>query len=567
MVEKSRFQKELEKTASHQIVVVILMGCLLFCVAIFSISVMDQRLKQEKHLDSVVTILREIHGFAVRFLEDEDNQAAFRAIIVERESGEKNRLQYQLSRFNIDAPVGMNLILTNEESQIVYSTLSGIEMNLHRQEFNRIAVENARRQNRDIYSTVYYFSGDSSEYVLVCPLYEGSTYIGSVSSYLKEEDWEKNFRKYQYDTILTNSDDDIIYCSNIAFRPTGAGNKYFPSGSGSYLFANDSRYLTDERYLQDIGITVYSFIYSSYNYNYILIGILTILGLGLVWSIMFFHLLGQMAEKTSASVELLVKELRVIRKEDPDHVVQVETGDEIEGIAEQINKMVTSIKDLNQRNLELVNLNNRMEIQNLQAQINPHFIYNTLDNIRYLIAQDTAKADELIERFTHILRYSINNTKQITSLQEDMEYIEDYLVIQKTRFGERFQYQMDIGPECQHIMIPKLLLQPLIENSLKYGFQKKAEIFVKVRGRISGSYLILQVEDNGPGQSEDGLESLRSILRSGEINIVHNGLQNINRRIVLEYGHDSGLTLANRDSGGLTVTLKLWIKEGERKRV
>lgn len=564
MIEKTTFQKKLEKTASHQIVIIILVGCLLFSIAIFSISALDQRLKQEKHLDGVAEIFRDIHSSALDFLQNEDSIASFGKIIREQESTEKNRLRYYLSNFNITAPVDLNLILTDEKDQIVFSSFSAEKMNLHMQEFNRIAVQNARKYRQNVYSTVYYFSGNSSKYVLICPMYEGDVYKGSAAAYFQGEDWGRHFLKYQYDTILVNSNDDVIYCSNTSFRPAGAGNKYHPSDKRGYVFVNDSRYLTGERHLTDMGITAYSFIYSPYNYNYILIGILTILGLGLVWSLMFFHLLGEMAEKTSASVELLVKELRVIRKEDPDHMVQLETGDEIEAIAEQINKMVTSIKDLNQRNMDLLNLNNRMEIQNLQAQINPHFIYNTLDNIRYLIVQDVAKADELIERFTHILRYSINNTKQITFMQEDMEYIQDYLVIQKTRFGDRFQYQVEIEPECERIMIPKLLLQPLIENSLKYGFQKKTDIFVRVHGWLSGDYMIVQVEDNGPGQPEDVLESLRDILKSGEINTVHNGLQNINRRIALEYGHDSGLTLENRSGGGFLVTLKLWI-QGEKK--
>lgn len=177
--------------------------------------------------------------------------------------------------------------------------------------------------------------------------------------------------------------------------------------------------------------------------------------------------------------------------------------------------------------------------------------------------QDARKADELIERFTHVLRYSINNTKNRTCLQEDMEYIEDYLVIQKTRFGDRFQYSVEIDEKCRPVVIPKLLLQPLIENSLKYGFRKKASISVWIRGWISGNYLVLEVKDDGPGQPQSTLETLRSILNSGKINIAHNGLQNINRRIFLEYGHDSGLTLDSEEGEGFIVTLRLWIQEGE----
>jgi sensor histidine kinase YesM len=221
--------------------------------------------------------------------------------------------------------------------------------------------------------------------------------------------------------------------------------------------------------------------------------------------------------------------------------------------------MVASINELNQKNMNLLYINNRMEIQNLQAQINPHFIYNTLDNIRYLIAQDARKADELLGRFTHILRYSINNTKQRSFLQDDMEYIEDYLVIQKTRFGKRFQYEVDVAPECNQVMIPKLLLQPLIENSLKYGFRRKADIKVAIHGWIDGEYLMLQVQDDGPGQPAATLASLRCSLETEEILTEHIGLRNINRRIILEYGRESGMQLDSMEGEGFSVTLKLWI--------
>ena len=144
-----------------------------------------------------------------------------------------------------------------------------------------------------------------------------------------------------------------------------------------------------------------------------------------------------------------------------------------------------------------------------------------------------------------------------------MEYIEDYLVIQKTRFGERFLYEVDIRPECSRVLVPKLLLQPLIENSLKYGFRKKPAIHVLIRGWIEEEYLVLKVEDDGPGQPKSTLETLRGILHSGEINTVHNGLQNINRRVILEYGNDSGLSLESQEGMGFAVTIRLWIGGGK----
>ena len=309
--------------------------------------------------------------------------------------------------------------------------------------------------------------------------------------------------------------------------------------------------------LENGTVLAYSFIYSPTNYSYLLVGLLLIVLLGLSWAAMFARIMHAMTEQMVKSVDTLVREIRIIRKEDPDHIIEIDTGDEIEEIARQVNKMVRSIQELSQRNIALAEVNNRMEMQNLQAQINPHFIYNTLDNIRYLIPTDPQRAQQLIGRFIGILRYSINNTKHNVPVKDDLKYLQDYLVIQSTRFGANFSYEIDIDDACMEFIIPKLLLQPLLENSIKYGFQKKPRIHIRVRGWLGEDALYFTVEDNGGGVDETMLEQLRDILRSDEVNIEHNGLQNINRRIWLGYGGDSGLTIDSTEGEGFTVKLKL----------
>ena len=309
--------------------------------------------------------------------------------------------------------------------------------------------------------------------------------------------------------------------------------------------------------LENGTVLAYSFIYSPTNYSYLFVGLLLIVLLGLSWAAMFARIMHAMTEQMVKSVDTLVREIRVIRKEDPDHIIEIDTGDEIEEIAHQVNKMVRSIQELSQRNIALAEVNNRMEMQNLQAQINPHFIYNTLDNIRYLIPTDPQRAQQLIGRFIGILRYSINNTKHNVPVKDDLKYLQDYLVIQSTRFGANFSYEIDIDDACMEFIIPKLLLQPLLENSIKYGFQKKPRIHIRVRGWLGEDALYFTVEDNGGGVDETMLEQLRDTLRSDEVNIEHNGLQNINRRIWLGYGGDSGLTIDSTEGEGFTVKLKL----------
>ena len=554
---KSNFQRELERSAISQMFFVILIGCVFFGAAIVGMFFWERQMRRKEFLDTAEAVFCDIYDSVTGFLTEKDNQELF--FCCARGEGRGNQLRYHLGDFNLQTQVHINLLLTDDKGQVRFSSFQEEDMNLHRMEFNRISGQNAKNSPGRIYDTVYFFSGSTSEYVLLLPLYEEDRYLGCVSAWLTPEDWGRHFLKYQYDTILTDERGNVIYCSNTSLLQDSNVNRYRPDLDGYYEWNNGNRYFVGSRYLKEPGVQIYAFLYSPRTVGYVLLGVAVIIGLGFLWTWMFFRILEAMAAKTSESVGKLVEEIRIIRKKDHQHVISVETGDEIEEIADQINKLVASVNELNRKNLELIQVNSRMEMENLQAQINPHFIYNTLDNIRYLIVQDAAKADELIGRFTHILRYSVNNSKRSASLGEDMEYIQDYLEIQKTRFGKRFTYQVDIAPECRCLKVPKLLLQPLIENSLKYGFKKKASIDVQIRGTVEKGYLVLQVEDDGPGQPRSTLETLRSLLKSEEAATAHNGLLNIHRRIVLEYGENSGLWVDSEENEGFFVTVRLWM--------
>ena len=550
---KSRFQQELEQSVSRKLISSLLLGCLLFCIAIAVVNALNQNARREDHLESVTSTFHEVYNNTSAFLLDTGHTELFLSELRK----DQDNLRYLISHYNVSALVEIQLILTDSEGNVRFTTFSEGEMNLHRQEFNCIAVDNACHLMRAVYTTVYHFRANSSEYVMIHPLYRDGEYQGAAAVYLNENDWTKLFSQYQYDAILTKSNGDVIACSNSSFLSQKNANKYLPADAAQYVRVNGNRYLRSSRSLENGTVLAYSFIYSPTNYSYLLVGLLLIVLLGLSWAAMFARIMHAMTEQMVKSVDTLVREIRIIRKEDPDHIIEIDTGDEIEEIARQVNKMVRSIQELSQRNIALAEVNNRMEMQNLQAQINPHFIYNTLDNIRYLIPTDPQRAQQLIGRFIGILRYSINNTKHNVTVKDDLKYLQDYLVIQSTRFGANFSYEIDIDDACMEFIIPKLLLQPLLENSIKYGFQKKPCIHIRVRGWLEEDALYFTVEDNGGGVDETMLEQLRDILRSDEVNIEHNGLQNINRRIWLGYGGDSGLTIDSTEGEGFTVKLKL----------
>ena len=402
---KSRFQQELEQSVSRKLISSLLLGCLLFCIAIAAVNALNQNARREDHLESVASTFHEVYNNTSAFLLDSGHTELFLSEL----RNDQDNLRYLISHYNVSALVEIQLILTDSKGNVRFTTFSEGEMNLHRQEFNGIAVDNACHLMRTVYTTVYHFRANSSEYVMIHPLYRDGEYQGAAAVYLNENDWTKLFSQYQYDAILTKSNGDVITCSNSSFLSQKNANKYLPADAAQYVRVNGNRYLRSSRSLENGTVLAYSFIYSPTNYSYLFVGLLLIVLLGLSWAAMFARIMHAMTEQMVKSVDTLVREIRIIRKEDPDHIIEIDTGDEIEEIARQVNKMVRSIQELSQRNIALAEVNNRMEMQNLQAQINPHFIYNTLDNIRYLIPTDPQRAQQLIGRFIGILRYSKNS--------------------------------------------------------------------------------------------------------------------------------------------------------------
>ena len=557
--EQTIFQKQLEKAATRNIVFLVFIGCIFFSAAIFGINYLNTRFNVQEHIEFLTSTFQTAYHATDTYLNDAENDSIFTRCIENRTDG--SEVRYSLSKYNVDSPIRLNLILTDSNHNIVYTSYGNDDMNLHRNAFNGIVCDNTVKNGPGLYHTVYYFTGDTSEYVFSRPLYRDGQLIGFAGAYLNGHDWARLFSNYQYDSIITTVNGDIIFCSREGFLPERNTNKFRNEEQQRLVFLHGNRYLLSSHFLKDEGVTIYSFIYYPKNVLYLAIGILTIVFLGVIWFIMTQKLSKLMAEKNARSVGILADEMRIIRHGDSSHIIEIHTGDEFEEIASQINRMVKSINELNTRNTDLIRLNSMIEISNLQTQINPHFIYNTLDTIKYLIMSEPDKAAHLIEKFTHILRYSINNTKQNVLLQEDMRYIEDYLYIQKTRFGDRFLCETAIAGECMRYDVPKLLLQPLIENSIKYGFKKRMEIRVTICGRCEGDYLYLSVEDNGPGVPRATLETLRAMLRSEELKTEHNGLQNLARRIVLEYGDNSEMTIDSREGEYFRVDIKLKNKE------
>jgi sensor histidine kinase YesM len=211
------------------------------------------------------------------------------------------------------------------------------------------------------------------------------------------------------------------------------------------------------------------------------------------------------------------------------------------------------------------------QLRALQAQINPHFIYNTLQAIGGMaLKHEVPGIYEVTLNLIDIMRYSLNFSKDRVRLGDELKYLQSYLQIQNLRFGRRLDLAFDAPEECFEYLVPKLILQPLVENCFEHGLSERAGRWVvTIRAQVSGKDLLLTVTDNGVGIPPEKLEQIRATLESGtDLSLrgaEHIGLTNVNARIRLMFGgEDYGLVIDSDPDTGTSITVRLRaVKEGE----
>ena len=194
------------------------------------------------------------------------------------------------------------------------------------------------------------------------------------------------------------------------------------------------------------------------------------------------------------------------------------------------------------------------EVRALRAQISPHFIYNSLNAIASFINTDPARARELVVEFADFTRYSFRRHGDFTTVAEELQSIDRYLLLERARFGERLKVSLEIGPEVLSTVIPFLSLQPLVENAVRHGLESTdGSGHITITAHDAGAFAEVTIEDDGVGIDPD---YLRSVL-AGHTDGVHVGLRNVDQRLRQVYGEDHGLTIDTAVGAGTMITLRI----------
>ena len=235
---------------------------------------------------------------------------------------------------------------------------------------------------------------------------------------------------------------------------------------------------------------------------------------------------------------------------------------EITSLAEHYNAMMARIRQL----IEDLSLKEQAirayELGVLQSQINPHFLYNTLDTIVWMAEfDDSEKVIQVTKALAKFFRLSLNGGEEMTTIDKELDHVRQYLIIQKERYGDQLKFTLDARDDLLETSVPKIILQPLVENAIYHGIRPKGDTgLIKVKCQEDQDVLILSVEDDGVGFDPSKDQRDRDKVRLGGV-----GIKNVHDRIRLKYGPEYGLSVQSEVGVGTRVEIKMPLLGTEEK--
>ena len=282
-----------------------------------------------------------------------------------------------------------------------------------------------------------------------------------------------------------------------------------------------------------------------------------VLAAAILASWLIFRLLGRPLRGLASAMEDF--------ETDADHFTYRPVGGtrEVQELSQSFEHMVLRVQQLmNTVREEEINLR-KTELKALQAQINPHFLYNTLDSIAWMCEQGrNADAVKMVHALARLFRISISKGHELIPIAKEIEHAESYLQIQKYRYKNQFTYEFDVDPECLSYYCNKITLQPIIENAINHGLDLMVDQgYIWVQVKQDGEDILFRVLDNGVGMSQ---EQLQSILQHGPADRTGIGIKNVNDRLKIYFGRQYGLTITSEPDVGTCVEIRMpRIQEGE----
>jgi Predicted signal transduction protein with a C-terminal ATPase domain len=292
-------------------------------------------------------------------------------------------------------------------------------------------------------------------------------------------------------------------------------------------------------------------------------GVVTLIGMSIMFLIFSFFLMTFIEQGMNRRIRAIVKSIRTEGIERLDHI-RPSSDSPFYLLEHSVDHLIHRVKGLMEETYSAKMQEREAQLRALQAQINPHFLYNTLDTINWLaIAREATDISAMIEGLSDYFRLSLNKGRDNVSLKDELELARVYLEIQQNRFPASFTFEIEAGLETGNYMIPKLTLQPIVENALLHGIRKARgkKGMIRLLAILEGEDLLLAVSDDGIGMNKETVDNLLSASRPEPTPAYGNGssygLYNVDERIKLFAGNAYGLKIRSIPGEGTTVTVRL----------
>lgn len=276
--------------------------------------------------------------------------------------------------------------------------------------------------------------------------------------------------------------------------------------------------------------------------------------------LMAFRISERVAKNVTTPILELKENARSVQEGNFNIEITKNTNDEIGELSEQFGKMVIHIHKLMNEIIEEQEIRRNYELMLLNAQINPHFLYNTLDSLMWMIRiQKLDDAQIMLQSLTNFLKTGLNQGKDIIALKQETENVKSYLSIQKLRYKSKLEYDVFLDTEAENIQIPKLILQPLVENAIYHGIKPKEQGGnISVWSYLHKGTLILKVKDNGIGMNSQELNSLTDDMEAVDVKQRSSyGMVNVNERLQLFFKERYSISIESKPNMGTEVIIRI----------
>lgn len=366
--------------------------------------------------------------------------------------------------------------------------------------------------------------------------------------------------------ILVNSENTVIYATDPAM--VGAKQEEYEKKYG----LQDKKYMHTRYQAEQMGCVLNAYCPKNYFFKDVLKIVPWILLFVCIYAVVIIYICTVLVRHQKRQIYAVAEGIANFHGYEKNYSLKPSANEGINIIIDQFNAMAGHIFDLNKKveqahkNTEKeMELRRIAEIKTLEAQINPHFLYNTLDTINWIALENNEfEISEMLGALGSLLRYSVTNIDMVVLVKAEIEWIKKYLYLQKKRFGDLFRYEICTEPETEYLSIHKMLLQPLVENAVIHGFSEITEgglIRIVIRGSQQEG-LYLEISDNGCGMDEEKIAELyESVYHPEQYKKANIGFFNVVNRLNAYYGGRYSIVIDSRPQKGTKVAIT--IKNGE----